>query len=330
MRRLLLLALVAAGLSPGLLWRDDPPPPNASQSMTFTALPFPVGTRVGGPGGPLLNGAWQMRSANTDFDSWSALVPLDRYNLLSISDRGHFLRFPVPGTPKGAGGPVAIGRVLPGSDQFKTMQDMESATRDPASGRVWIGLEFRQSIMRFEPGLRDHREIRPPEMRDWPANGGPESLARLPDGRFLVLAEDPPRHGAPRPGLVFPGDPVTGVRPQQFLFSPPPGYSPSDMALLPDGRVLILLRGLRFFPPAFAIRLVLADPADIRPGREWKWRDVGPLAAPIPIDNYEGLAVTGGEHGAPLTLWMVSDDNQSRWLQRSLLLRFEWVPPAPD
>ena len=138
MRRLLLLALVAAGLSPGLLWRDDPPPPNASQSMTFTALPFPAGTRVGGPGGPLLNGAWQMRSADTDFDSWSALVPLDRYNLLSISDRGHFLRFPVPGTPKGAGGPVAIGRVLPGSDQFKTMQDMESATRDPASGRIAV------------------------------------------------------------------------------------------------------------------------------------------------------------------------------------------------
>ena len=72
---------------------------------------------------------------------------------------------------------------------------------------------------------------------------------------------------------------------------------------------------------------MLADPADIRPGEPWKWRDVGPLEAPIPIDNYEGLSVIAGPKGGPLTLWMVSDDNQSLWLQRSLLLRFEWIPP---
>jgi hypothetical protein len=52
------------------------------------------------------------------------------------------------------------------------------------------------------------------------------------------------------------------------------------------------------------------------------------LEAPIPSDNYEGLTVTGGAQGGPLTLWMVSDDNQSLLLQRSLLLRFEWIPPA--
>ena len=47
--------------------------------------------------------------------------------------------------------------------------------------------------------------MEPPAMRDWAANGGPEAIARLPDGRFIVLSEDPPWLSAgERPGLLFP------------------------------------------------------------------------------------------------------------------------------
>ncbi len=71
------------------------------------------------------------------------------------------------------------------------------------------------------------------------------------------------------------------------------------MALLPDGRVLILFRGLKFFPPGFAVRLALADPAEIRLGKVWHWQDVGAIESPVPMDNYEGLAVSGGETAGP-------------------------------
>ena len=62
MRRLILILIVALALSPGLVWRNGPRPPDHSQRITLTALPFPVGTRVGGGDGPLLTGAWWLRS----------------------------------------------------------------------------------------------------------------------------------------------------------------------------------------------------------------------------------------------------------------------------
>ncbi|WEK45438.1 MAG: esterase-like activity of phytase family protein [Candidatus Andeanibacterium colombiense] len=328
MRRLLLLLLVVAGLSPGLLWRDGLPKEVYTQSIELLplALPGAADRRIGGSGGPLLTGAWQLKSPNFDFGSYSALVVPKPGILLSISDRGKYLRFGMPGS---AAAGVEIGTVLPGSDSYKPLQDMESATRDPASGRIWIGLEFSQAFLRLDPDFSRHRMIAPPEMRHWRANGGPEAMTRLRDGRFVVIAEQAIHWSdTSREALVFARDPLDGGRPAKFRFTPPPGYDPSDMTQLPDGRVLILLRGLKFFPPGFAVRLVMADPADIKPGGDWPWRDVGELSSPIPMDNYEGLAATGGENGGPLTLWLISDDNQSKIIQRSLLLRFEWKPPA--
>lgn len=324
MRRLVLVLIVLLGLSPGLLWRNEPRSPDHSQRIILTPLTFPADTRVGGRGGPLLTGAWRLTSPNTDFGSYSALVVTGGNQLLAISDRGQFLRFPMPGSA----GPVVLGPVLPGSDQYKPLQDMESATRDPQTGQIWLGLEFRQSILRLDQQLHGAKEVRPPQMRHWRLNGGAEAFARLKDGRFVMLAESPLQRGEARPALLFAGDPVDHPKPVRFRFAPPEGYDPSDMALLPDGRVLILLRGLRFVPPSFAVRLVIADPAGIKPGKEWPWRDVGTLESPVPIDNYEGLAVTGGANGGPVTLWVISDDNQALWLQRTLLLRFAWqVPP---
>lgn len=323
MRRLILALILAIGLSPGLLWRNEPRPRDHSQSLTLTPLAVPH-AQVG-KDGPELTGAWRLRSPNTGFGSYSALLATGGNELLAISDHGQFARFPMPGTPAG---PVALGPVLPGLDQYKPYQDMESATRDPATGTIWVGLEFRQSIMRFDKGFAAYREVHPRPMRAWRSNGGAEAMVRLADGRFAVLSESVPRGASERAGLLFAGDPADSGEPAQFSFVPPSGYDPSDMAQLPDGRVLILLRGLKFFPPGFAIRLVIADPADLRPGAEWKWRDVGALESPIPIDNYEGLAVTGGENGKPLTLWLISDDNGALLLQRSLLLRFEWQIPA--
>jgi len=327
MRRILLALLLALALSPGLLWRNGRPTPNHSQSLTLAPLAFPKDAHVGGKAGPLLTGAWQLNSPNTGFGSYSALVATGANELLAISDRGQFLRFPMPG----AQGKAALGTVLEGSDPYKTMQDMESVTRDPATGRLWIGLEFQQAILRLDADFTRPQPVKPEPMADWRYNGGAESLVRLADGRFVVLSESPPRgqsRGSARVGVVFPGDPVDGGAPVEFRFVPPAGFDPSDMAQLPDGRVLILLRGLKFFLPGFTARLAIADPAAIRAGEEWPWQDIGALQPPIPIDNYEGLAVTGGANGGPVTLWLVSDDNDSLVIQRTLLLRFAWQVPV--
>lgn len=329
MRRVLLILIVALGLSPGLVWRSPVPEPDFSQRVILTRLAVPKGeaARIGSDG-PVVTGAWRLSSPNSEFGSYSALVAPGGNMLLAISDHGQFLRFPMPGSGPGA---TALGTVLPGSDQYKTLQDMESATRDPATGRIWLGLEFRQGFVRLDKDLANPESVSPPQMQGWRSNSGPEAMVRLADGRFVVLAEAPLEWSdATSPGLLFPGDPLGGEEAMEFRFAPPAGYNPSDMVQLPDGRVLILLRGLKFLPPGFTARMVMADPAEIRAGGEWPWQDVGELASSLPIDNYEGIAVTGGENGGPLTLWLISDDNGARLLQRTLLLRLEWrVPPRP-
>ena len=101
----------------------------------------------------------------------------------------------------------------------------------------------------------------------------------------------------------------------------------SDAAAMPDGRVVILLRAIDPpFPPFFKGMLLVADPADIAAGREWPWHKLADLEEPLPLDNYEGLAIVPDATG--VTLWLISDDNLSR-LQRTLLLELHWQVRAP-
>jgi hypothetical protein len=327
-RRLAFVLIVVLGLTPGLYWREALPPPNHSPVVRAEQI-VGTGGQLGGPEGPVVEGVWHLTSANDSFGSWSALLAPGDGSLLALSDRGDYLRLPHPpgpGTSEIAG---EFGELFPHLGNDKPAQDVESATRDPASGRVWLGLEGRNAIDRMDAALRPIGEARPPEMQGWPANGGPESLLRLADGRFLVLSEDPvPPVGGASMGLMFPGDPVDGARPETFAFAPPSGLYPSDMTELPDGRVLVLARGVALLPPHCSVSLLLADPAAIRPGERWPWRLVAKIdGRAVPYENYEGIAVTGGADGGPVTIWMICDDNQSLLLQRTLLVKLRWQPP---
>lgn len=95
--------------------------------------------------------------------------------------------------------------------------------------------------------------------------------------------------------------------------------------MLPDGRVLILLRNSDLLPPSFSSRLILGDPAEISAGKTWNWRPVAGIGPPL-RDNYEGLAVDPQQDDS-VVLWLISDDNRSVF-QRTLLLKLHWrVPP---
>ena len=71
--------------------------------------------------------------------------------------------------------------------------------------------------------------------------------------------------------------------------------------------------------------LIVADPAEIAAGEEWRWHKLADLKRPVPRDNFEGLAIVPDASG--VTLWLISDDNFAR-IQRTLLLELHWrVPP---
>jgi hypothetical protein len=267
-------------------------------------------------------GAWRLASKNSLFGGYSALLATPGNTLTAFSDLGAWLRFSQPGAktparPRFGKVPVPFDRYYP---------DVEAATQDEARGLFWLSYEKANRIRRFEFGRRSVVTIAPRSMRDWPENGGAESMTRLADGRFIVLEEDPPLISAGgRPGLLFATDPEIAREPVEFVFRPPIGYAPSDMAALPDGRVLILLRTLDLTRiPVFKSMLIVADPAAIVKGKEWPWRKLADVDDPTLRENYEGLAIVPDDAG--VTLWLISDDNLSR-LQHTLLLELHWALP---
>jgi hypothetical protein len=317
---LLAVLVVVICLSPGLFWRDAGARLQGPQPLTIRPLALPENGRLAP--GLTVAGVWRLDSSSEDFGGYSALLTLPGGELLALSDRGRLLRFSPPDMRPSTPRMRPIGAA---DDRDKRLFDIESATRDPASGAIWLGYEGRNAIRRFDAGLTAYREVRPVEMRRWPSNRGPESLLRLRDGRFIVLSE---ALGAGQPpfseGLLFPGDPIEGAAATVFRFAPPAGFRPTDIAQLPDGRVVILLRRLVLAWPPVSSRLVVADPRSIRSGEAWRWRALAEISAPLPNENYEGLAIEPRADGA-VRLWLISDNNSSVLLQRTLLLALDWT-----
>lgn len=316
LRRLLIILLFAA-LAPGTWIRSEPPAQDMRSRLDLKVISLPPHCCTAGP--LQLLGAWKLSSENTAFGGYSALISTAPGALLALSDRGYFLRFAKPG---GVPAVAQFGSTQPDSEKSKASRDVEAAAWDPLKRRLWLALERRNAVARYH-GDMIREAVRPmPEWRDWPGNYGPETMVRLADGRFIVLCECRPswfgeyRH----PGYLYPGDPISSGTGIAFTFAGADGYRPTDAAELPDGRVLVLMRRLVWPVPArFAIKVVLADPAEIAAGKVWRGREIAEIAAPWPVDNYEGLTIERGADGQ-LVAWIISDDNGAA-SQRTLLLK---------
>ncbi|MCW6536622.1 esterase-like activity of phytase family protein [Sphingomonas sp. MMSM24] len=260
-------------------------------------------------------GAVTLSSAAPGFGGFSALA-IERGRATLLGDSGNWLRLRIArGAAAAETGALGDG---PGSGWSKEDRDSESLAIEPASGRAWVGFERANAIWRYDAAFRHGEAHRAPhEMAKWWDNSGAESLARLPDGRFVVIAER--WRGALRPALLFAGDPASRATPvARFFYRPPAGYDPSDAAALPSGDLLVLNRRhlgwLRF-----SAKLVLVPRAAIRAGGVASGREIATLAAPVVSENCEGLAVSR-ENGATM-LWITTDNDQMAF-RRSYLMKF--------
>ena len=330
MRRPLTLLFVAAtvlAIAPG--WTGAVRLPLLGKSANLYAAR--VALDPGDPGrakvgGLTFMGGVHLTSRDPAFGGYSSLaVRGDRFTLLS--DGGNVVSFRM-----GADWTLSdIGFLNlpggPGAGWEKGDRDSESMAMDPRTGQIWAGFEYANAIWRYAPGFaRVEGHVAPGAMAKWPTNGGPESLVRLHDGRFLVIAETArgPRVPVPlrrgRQALVFAGDPLKTRDPAiRFTYRPPNGYDPSDATELPDGRIVILNRAFSL-PFVFTNILVLVDPREIREGATVTGRAIATLEPPLIHDNFEGVAATR-ESGKTM-LWLVSDDNEATPLERTLLLKF--------
>lgn len=277
----------------------------------------PARTRVGAL--TFLGGA-SLTSPDPAFGGFSSLsIRGERVTLLS--DGGNVVRFRLDDRWHVSQAAFANLPAGPGTGWEKADRDSESMAVDPDSGRRWVGFENSNEIWRFAPDFaRAERRVAPAAMRNWYANGGPETLVRRRDGSFVVISETaPPRARGRRAALVFAGDPTLRPVPAfSFWYQPPRGYDVSDAAELPDGRLVVVNRRFEL-PYRFVAKLTLVDRSAIRAGATVTGHEIATLVPPLIHDNFEGVAVTR-EMGATV-LWLVSDDNQIA-LQRSLLLKF--------
>ncbi|AUX68588.1 hypothetical protein CHX26_02845 [Porphyrobacter sp. HT-58-2] len=320
MLRWLLLSFVVIGLAPGTFLRT----PTGQRGDVAEVTVIPITERRGVSGELALTGAWELRSDHGWFGGFSALVASDGPGLIAGSDRGFLLDIDLKGSaPRAVPGSFRyIGRVMGPREE---LVDLEAVTRDPVSGTLWGAFENFNLVARYAPdGTQTLR--RPPQMQRWSTNSGPETLERLADGRFIVMAEGTERGSDNiHPALLFAGDPVEAGKPLAFGFVAPPDYDPVDATALPDGRVLILLRRVEYALPArFDTAIAIADPAEIRAGEVWRAQIIQRMSGGVFADNFEGIAfvpdVADPARGA---VWLVSDDNFSVF-QKNVLVRFEW------
>ena len=88
-----------------------------------------------------------------------------------------------------------------------------------------------------------------------------------------------------------------------------------------------LVAVFRAFDPLRGARIVIAE---LRPeGDGYAARELSRLAAPLTVDNFEAVVIDDAPRpNGARRLYLLSDDNFSS-RQRTLLLAFDWRPPAP-
>lgn len=310
-----------------VVWfRSEPQSASGSQEIRFRAIAAGQGA-VEALAPLRLSGAWQLTGDPALVTGLSGLDVLPDGRLIAVGDRGAQVLIVPPGLT-GAG--ARAGHQVRSLDQPpelpKETDDPEAVAVDPATGRFWTAMETDNRVVLYAQDGSRQADIDPAAMEQWPKNIGPEAMARLPDGRFLILGEMREK-GRDRtfPVLLFPGDPLGGADPVQAHLAMPGDYKPVGAAPLPNGRVLVLGRDLRF-PFRFFSLIAVIDPRTIRPAALVRARPVAAIQGGALSDNYEGIAAASDADGR-LTVWLVSDDNQQQILQSTKLLELV-VDPA--
>lgn len=294
--------------------------PSVSQNIALR--PLALDHAHSGPrrvGDLIFLNAWELRSNNEDFGGFSALAALPDGRFVGVSDAGTLIGFGLANDDR-TDRPFIVP--LPDSQGPKVTyedRDSESLAYDPGSGQFWVSYEAKHAIRRFSRSFsRSTGIVRPREMQGWPPNKGAESIIRLADGRFIVIAESLEENNTHQ-ALLFSGDPVEpGSSIARFTYRPPAGYRVTDGVQLPDGRLMILNRRIGL-PNGFAAKLALVDPLSIAKDELVAGKVVATLSAPLLIDNMEGISVT--KDGPSTIIWLISDDNFSIF-QRTLLMKF--------
>ena len=103
-------------------------------------------------------------------------------------------------------------------------------------------------------------------------------------------------------------------------------YAVTDLAQLPDGRVLLLMRKVAVGFPPFDTLIAIGEPPASGAGAPWSPAIAVRLEGHVPRENYEGMTVRAAPDGR-IAVWIIADDNFSV-IQRSLLVKLRFDPAS--
>ncbi|WP_339830240.1 esterase-like activity of phytase family protein [uncultured Parvibaculum sp.] len=287
-------------------------------------------------------GGIEIRSPKTEFGGWSGLaISSDGTVLLSVSDEGHWLKARVLYDERGRLSGLAEGHMAPmlGLDgkpiAGKMLGDAEGLvvdTANPLEGRAYVSYERAHRIWRYNLGEAGFAAL--PEQlltqRHFgrlKTNAGIESIELLPrlegDGepRILAVTEDTFDPRGNLKAFIADGHDISW-----FAVKPREPYKPTDMALLPNGDLLLLERRFSMLA-GVGMQMRLIEKDDIVPGALVDGPVLIDVGQRYSIDNMEGLAVREDSNG-DLLIYAISDNNFNM-LQRTLLLMFRLSGTSP-
>jgi len=274
-------------------------------------------------------GGLVLTSADSKFGGLSGLViDGDCTRLMAVSDAGRWFRATLhyddgrlAGISDGEIAPILDTKGKPPRDKFAG--DAE-AIFGLGQDRFMVGFESRPRIGIYDLGknglaARFRKIASPKAIAAGPSNGELEAIGYFASGpwrsHYLAISERNTDAEGNIRGWVW-----TVAETVAFLIRRHESYEVTDAAILPGGDVVTVERSFsRTSLPGMAIRRFPA--ADITAGRTIEPQLVFAGRYPFyEIDNMEGIAICRRDGETRLTL--VSDDNFSRRLQRTLLLQF--------
>lgn len=308
----------------------------SAEALRIQATPVPLNAAdpsVRRVGRLVYQGGLLLRSRHRRFGGLSGLhVSADGKRLLAISDTGRWvearLRYDRAGRLIGLNH-AHIGRLRRPDGGLLSWRERDSETLAMLSGgRLAVGFEGTPRIWIYPPSkspfARRPTALAVPEgLRFASRNAGLEALAALAGGGLLALAEDmaapaPHGYGAHAGWLRAKG------RWTALAYDRVGVYRPTGAARLPPetkhaGDVVVIERALYLFA-GFSIRVMLMPAHAIKAGARLRPNHLATLAAPLTVDNFEGVAARRGPKGETL-IYLVSDDN-FRAGQRTYLMMF--------
>ncbi len=208
--------------------------------------------------------------------------------------------------------------LTPTGDEVNGLQrDAEGLTRD-FDGSFLVSFEQDHRIWRYPRDLHvpPAPVATPFDLTGAPRNGGLEGITLLPDGTVLGITEKHANGDGGLKGWLMKNGAALGIS-----YVPRKGFSPTDLAALPNGDVLLLERSFHFI--AMRARVVRLSRTGLAAGATVHGGTVAHLQRPLTVDNFEGLAVRRDRAGRTL-LYLVSDNNFLAF-QRTLLLQFRMI-----